>query len=338
MRAIIEGDFKGNFYNACGCNDTGLQQDLVLNEISNLIIEKPIMVIATLYESGYKFVGKTRKQLARAVAEALAQSPAFQAKLGTLIAINNGLVGYDDVKGYAVADTGNLNNSYNNVIGGAAASQISGAAAAGGGNASVLGGNVASQIGFGGGGDAFGGGGGAMAGGGDMMGMIGQVIGAIGNITQGGLMFGAAKKGADAAKATAAASLEQTRIASEANLRAQKEQTRQEMLKALGLKSQAGQTNWAAIFGVFVLLLIAGGVGFWLVRKQAGGVSGGVTPAPVPQKADGGSMAAPVVQQPATQNQQIAAVAANLGLAPAAPVAAPAVQTAPAVNPAPPTV
>jgi len=298
MRAIIEGDFKGNFYNACGCNDTGLQQDLVLNEISNLIIEKPIMVIATLYESGYKFVGKSRKQLARAVAEALAKSPAFQAKLGTLIAINNGLVGYDDVKGYAVADAGyyNAQGEYYNG---------DGAAGAGGGKDGLFG-------------------------------MIGDIVGAIGDITQGGLMYGAAQKGAQAAKETAQASLEQTKIASEANLKAQKEQTRQEMLKALGLKSQAGQTNWAAIVAVFVLLFIAAGVGFYLIRKQAG-VGGGAAPA-VPQKADGGSMAAPVAQQPATQNQQIAAVAANLGLAPAAPVAAPAVQTAPAVNPAPPTV
>lgn len=268
MNAIIEGDFKGNFYNACGCNDTGLQTDLVLNEISNLIVNKPHMVIATLYDSGYKFLGTTRRQLAWAVAEAIDKSPGFAAKMGTLIAIDNGLIAYDEVKSYAFDDSG-----YHNIQGG-----------------------------------HYHNGSGAAAGGDAMFGMIGDIVSAVGNITQGGLMFGAASKGAEAAKATAQSSLEQTKIASEANLKAQKEQTRQEMLKVLGAKAGGSDINWAAIGVVVVLLLIAGGVGFWLIRRSAAG------DASIPQKADGGNISAPVAAAEPTQNHQIAAVAANMGL------------------------
>lgn len=298
MNAIIQGDFKSNFYNACGCNDTGLKTDLVLNEISNLIVNKPNTVIATLFDSGWKFVGKTRRQLAVAVAEAIEKSPEFQAKLATLIALDGGLISYDEVKGYAVADSG-----YRNATGG----------------------QYHYENGGGGGGK-----GGAAGGGGGMMGMIGDIVGAIGDITSGGLMYGAAVQQSKAAQVTAQANLEQTKIASEANLKAQKEQTRQEMLKALGLKSASGESNIGKIIVVVVLLLIAGGVGWWLVKKAsapAAPAAPGAQPTPA-IKADGGSITPPAAL---SQNQQIAAAAAGMGLGQppvAAPVTPPVQQTA----------
>ncbi len=97
---IVKADFESNYRNACGCNDSGLKSDLLLNEMADLINSKPMTIIQILSDSGYTFKGKTRMDLIKAVADQLYENEKFRISMGVLIALNNGIISYPEVLSY----------------------------------------------------------------------------------------------------------------------------------------------------------------------------------------------------------------------------------------------
>lgn len=98
IRANIKtADFRHNFDAAQAFNDTGLQSDLLLNQIAELISAQPLSVITAMRQAGYKFTGTTQQDLVRAVADLLTNNLKFRAVIASLIAVKTNVVSYDEV-------------------------------------------------------------------------------------------------------------------------------------------------------------------------------------------------------------------------------------------------
>lgn len=85
-----EGNFKSNFMNAVGSNDTNLQRDILLDQIASLIKNNPQLVADALIASGFKIADKNSKvEIINAVSKAIYSSPEFQNKIAELIVASN---------------------------------------------------------------------------------------------------------------------------------------------------------------------------------------------------------------------------------------------------------
>lgn len=249
---IVQGHFRENFLNAQGSGDTQLLEDVLLNEIADIINQKPLIVIEQIRACGFNFVGRTRRDLTKAVAQMLQKSEMFRVRMATLIALNTGIVDVGLIEQAGATGSADF---------------LTATAGLGEGKGKVIEWkNDGSSAGYG-----------ASAGG-----MIGAIVGAIGNITGGALTFAAVSKQGKDAKDVAATNLEQTKIAAEGNLDVAREQTKTEFAKALGMKFQsAGSKIPGWLIAVFALAVLGTGA-YFLFGRSRGTVATIAAPASPP--------------------------------------------------------